>query len=495
MHRRTQRLPNPRQATIRRAIERASFAVLVLAATACGSGKETTEPAEKTAAGPRPEADFPAADREIQFQIADDLERTWTVAPELAPDTLRVECDDDKPTSVRFTSTLAERTFEVRTTEPIEFFVALNDGARAHTRIECVPVRIRFAGDYGEPGPLEERDLAAELAAGPLDAHLREMVEKRKIPGLAVVVTQGSETLFVGSYGVENIESGVAMTPDSPARLASATKVLTGLVFLAAAEDGVIDLDEPLEAYLDGTPDAWKGIPLWRVLNHTSGLPTMAKLEDHPAFADGGTDLSHRDLFDVLREFPLDFEPGSRMRYQQTGYSLLALLLMEQTGKGWDELLDEHVLRPAGMTQTRYGDSASGGPVNYELLDGAPAPTEYQYPRVMSMAGGYNTTAADLARLFHALHEGKIVDLDFLERQVLDPERLPEGQGYSLATIVKRFGTTPTLGHSGGGGLADLRFAPGERIGFAAVTNRGSSDLAYDVTDEVAEFLFGPPPS
>jgi len=432
-------------------------------------------------------------ERVIRYQIDSGPENPWTITPELSPDTLKVPCTEGSETKVRFASDLGELTFTLSGYDIADFDV-LFDESVAKTRVACAPPRLRFPGDYGVDAPLSERDLRAELNAGTLDSHIQEMVEARKIPGLAVVVVQGKETLFEEFYGVEEIASGEAITRDSSLRLASATKVLSGLLFLSAAEEGIIDLNATIGESLADAPEAWREIPLWRILNHTSGLPLISQPAFEELTEEERAALSHREVFDLLKDLPLDFEPGSSMRYQQSAYSILAMILSERTEKSWSELLEEHVFRPALMSQTLHGDSLGEHPASYRLDRGELQVEEYYYPEALSMGGGYNTTAEDMANLFKALNAGEIVGRDFLLSQIFDEARLPDGNGYSLATTAKTIGEHQTIGHSGGGGLADIRYAPEAEIGIGVFSSRGGSDFAFDVTDEIAGVLFGHAP-
>ena len=454
-----------------------------------GRGSPRARPIETA---PPTSASLRSNKKVIALQINGEPERRWTVAPELSPDTLRVECSDQAATKVRFTSDVDEKIFTVSGDEHLQFEVILSDGTKALTEIECIPLRIRYRGDYGAGKPSPD-NFAADLSAGILERHLQEMVEKRKIPGLAVVVVQDQKIIFQKSYGVSDRKTRRPFTGETPVRLASATKVLTGLLMLSLAEDGVIDLESPIETYLAKAPAAWRGIPVWRMLNHTTGIP---RLLSQPGFGKLSKQeqaaFTYRQVFDRIKDLPLDFQPGSDMRYQQSAYSVLAMFTTETTGKSWDELLELHVFGPANMTSTRYGDSLGDHPPGYVLDNGALRKEDYYYPRALSMGGGYNSSANDIARLFKSFRAGAIVSMDYLKSQVFRDERIADGRDrYGIATIVKEFENGATIGHSGGGGLADIRYAPDAKVGIAVFSNRSGSDIAYDITDEISELLLG----
>lgn len=363
------------------------------------------------------------------------------------------------------------------------------------TEIECVPPRLRFPGDYAETAT-GNRDFSRDFNSGVLAAHINQMVDQRRIPGLAVVVTQRPRTLFQQGFGVSDIESGTAFTPDSPAQLASATKVFTSLLMLSLAEDGVIDLAAPLGTYLADAPEAWRDVPLWRILNHTSGIPQILSNDRFQSLSeDEQLALTQREMFAMLRDLPLDYEPGTTMRYQQSAYAILAMAISERTGMDWDQLLQAHVFGPAGMTDTHYVSTVADPPPAYTLNRSTLSEAHNVYPGLLRMGGGYLSTAADMARLFAAVAEERIVSNAFLQSQVFAEDRIDENSGYSVATIVKNFATGRTIGHSGGGGLADIRYAPDLGVGIAVLSNRMGSSIAQDITDEISELLFGAAPA
>ena len=349
-----------------------------------------------------------------------------------------------------------------------------------------------------------DRSLPVASWAAKLDSSaLKEMIDRhvtdKAVPGTAVIITQGDRVIFQHEVGVSDVETRTPMSSHSPMRLASATKVISGLVFLAAAERGLLDLDASIETLLPDAPQAWAGIPVWRFLNHSSGVPMIVITPDFNEMTNAERAmLSSRQIYEMVRTWPVDFKPGEKTRYQQSGYAVLATVLTEKTGKSWDQLVHEFVFEPAGMTETGYGDSLTEHPISYGIDTGALVPQEYYYPPSLAMGAGYNTTASDMAKLFAALAEGRIVSQTFYRDNVFSPQYIMSrgrsdavGEGYSLATIVERFGDSRTVGHSGGSALADIRYAPDEEVGIAVLTNLNTDGIATGLTAEISSMIFG----
>jgi CubicO group peptidase (beta-lactamase class C family) len=326
-----------------------------------------------------------------------------------------------------------------------------------------------------------------------------ERLQAHGVPGAYVVVTLNGEPVFEHRHGHSQLHGDKPFDATTRARLASATKLLSGLTFLSMAEDGLLDLEATLGELDPALPEAFHSLPVWRVLNHTSGLPMLVVREDFNLMtAEQQAGLTAESIAAMLAEQAVDFAPGEAWRYQQAGYSLLARALEKRTGRSFFQLVEERVLHPAGMHDTVFPDADDVSPAyrgDKDALEWQAAP----YFTALAPAGGFESTGHDLVKLMRSLQQGEIVSLDFLQQQVLMKGRLyqrrgeVDGEGYGLATIVQRFGNATTLGHSGGGGLADIRLAPDQGIGVVVLTNRsGGTGVASEITEALSEALFGP---
>jgi D-alanyl-D-alanine carboxypeptidase len=337
------------------------------------------------------------------------------------------------------------------------------------------------------------------IDAEALDALIENKMREDEVPGIFVAVTRGETVIYQRSSGVHDLETKQPFGPQSRARLASATKFLSALAFLALAEDKVFDLEAELATLYPDTPPAWRHLPIWRILNHSAGLPMIVSRADFNALSGNEQlQLTAKQMIAMIKDEPLDFAPGEGWRYQQSGYAILAYALEERTGLNWEALLDRHVLQPAGMKQSKFTFPGKDQAPAYALADGQLVEQDAFYPRAMSPGGGYDTTGADIIALLATLSRDAIVSTDFLAQEMFAEGRVhrvgsdAEGEGYSLATVVQRYGDTRTIGHSGGGGLAEIRYAPAQRIGIVVLTNRtGGSRVTGEVVAAISEQLFG----
>lgn len=427
----------------------------------------------------------------IDLKIGNGEAFVWRIRPEKDVDPVQIYCPAQGSITVQFASESAIEDFQVSGLDYIEFVIVDGSGRPARTAIECFPEPINYKGDYAVTSE-GNRNYYQDLNSGTLDAHIRELMDNRAVPGLSVAVVQGNDILFQASYGLAEIESQTPFTNETQSRIASATKFLAMLAIVSLAEDGVIDINNNLGTYLPEVRADWANIPVWQIMNHTSGVPEILSNENFLALSDEErAALSYRDVFDIIRDKPLDFVPGAEFRYQQSAYTLLVMILTEATGKTWDELIKEHVFVPAGMTETSYGDWLTEHPRSYNLAKGKLISPPYFYPPTLSSGAGYNATSNDLTRLMVALNEGKIVNPDYLKAIAFNREYLLGIEGYGAGTVVKVFGDVATMGHSGGGDMADIRYVPDLGIGIFVISNREGSDIATSITTEISELLFG----
>jgi CubicO group peptidase (beta-lactamase class C family) len=320
------------------------------------------------------------------------------------------------------------------------------------------------------------------------------MMQVYNVPGLSVAVVKDQKVILCKGFGLSNLEKKTPFNENTVGRLASATKFLTGLVVLKMAEKGVINLNDPLKKYVNDIPKDWQSIPLWRLMNHTSGIPTTEKtpFDIDKMTEDEQKKLSERDLFELINKFPLDYKPGEKWRYQQTAFATMVMIITEKTGKSWHQVVRETILKPAAMSNTIHNElikyPADLVPKDYKFEDGGFVNMPYFYVLAQSTGAGYNSTADDMAKMFLALNKNQIVSLKFLKDEVYVKDRmypLNETASYSISTEIKPFGKFLTIGHSGGPDIANIRYSPDAKIGVAVLANRGTSGISEDLTNRI----------
>ena len=174
------------------------------------------------------------------------------------------------------------------------------------------------------------------------------------VPGIALAVIRNGEAALVRTHGCADLGSAIPVLPETNFRLASLTKQFTAACIMMLAERGCLDLDARLPELFGDFPAFGREIRLRDLLQHSSGLIDYESVIG-PNFAG---QLSDRDVFRIVRESGrTDFEPGSKFRYSNTGYALLAVLVEEASGTGFARFLSDNIFAPLTM----------GGTVAFEL--------------------------------------------------------------------------------------------------------------------------------
>jgi CubicO group peptidase (beta-lactamase class C family) len=300
---------------------------------------------------------------------------------------------------------------------------------------------------------------------------LREWFDRRvashEFSGVALVQRAGAQ-LFRYAGGIANRGHGVPVGEGTRFAVASVTKVVTAVTLLRLVERGAVRLDQALVEILPVEQRPVALTPrhtIHHLLSHTSGLSNYH--DDDATTWDSFTSSWDRvpmyhvrhpaDMLPLFRDLPAAFEPGTRFRYSDTNFILAGLAIEAVGGRPYIEAATDEVLRPAGMTDTRF-DALDMDPerlaAGYQVAGG---PYETWRSNIYSVTvtgmpdGGIITTADDLARLFDALLGGRLVSPEMVNRMTTPQGPLTNavGQyGYGLELVVVD-GAVTILGHGG----------------------------------------------
>ena len=262
------------------------------------------------------------------------------------------------------------------------------------------------------------------------------------MPGVSVAVMHRGALIFERGYGLADVETPTSATPQTVYRIASVTKQFTAALVMRLAEAGRLTLEDPLAIHLPGYPDHATKVAVRHLLNHTSGIRDYAELGTEYWLREFRLDLSEAEMLALFAEHPLEFEPGARHRYSNSGYYILGLVAERVAGAPYGEVLERELLDPLGLTNTQYCDNREIVPNRAEGYanerDGTLVNAIYVSTQVYGAAGALCSTAGELARWTELLHGGKVVSSDALERMT-SPTVLTNGDtvtyGYGLDLV------------------------------------------------------------
>jgi len=294
-------------------------------------------------------------------------------------------------------------------------------------------------------------------------------------PGVAVIVTKDGKTVFRKGYGRADVAAGTAMQADAPARVGSMTKQFTAVGILMLADEGKLALSDDITRFLPDYPTHGAKITIEHLLTHTSGIPSYTGKQ-------GFRDVMNKDVtvaqgIAFFKDDALEFVPGSRFSYDNSGYFLLGAIIEKASGLPYARFLEERIFKPLGMTHTGYEDARFQPVTGY---DGQARPVGAISMTWPYAAGALVSTVDDLARWQAALADGKLLRPDTL-RRAWSAHALNDGtpNPYGYGWFVGRLHGVDEVFHGGNitGFTSDAVWLPKEHVYVAMLANREADGI------------------
>ncbi|MCA1934747.1 MAG: beta-lactamase family protein, partial [Asticcacaulis sp.] len=192
-----------------------------------------------------------------------------------------------------------------------------------------------------------------------LDALAQAMIDTRLTPGLTLSVMHKGVMLYSKGFGQSDIDSAVSITPQTSLRIASITKQFTAVAILLLAEQGQLNVHDPLSKFLPDFPRAAE-VSLHQLMSHTSGMGDYINRQDHSILDAARTrDYSTDDILKLIRAGkPLyRFAPGMGWAYSNSGFTLLSSIVERLSGQSFADFCRKHLFERAGMANTTIDQS------------------------------------------------------------------------------------------------------------------------------------------
>lgn len=317
--------------------------------------------------------------------------------------------------------------------------------------------------------------------AARLNAYMADAVRFDHFSGVVLVARKG-KILLHRAYGFADAERRIPNEVTTRFRIGSVSKQFTAAGVMRLHELGKLRLTDSITKYIDGAPEAWRGITIEHLLNHTSGLV------DYTALSEASGDYlkrhhPHRAVLDLVRDKPLRSKPGEVFAYNNTGYYLLGLVVERCAGVKLTEYLSQQIFRPLALNRTDQNLTARPSrdrALGYTVNDGRFARASEADMRNLFAIGGISSTVDDLNRWQKALRTGKVLRPASVE-QIFTPGK----GGYGYGWIIDKLGSERRYYHDGGltPFSASLQILPDSDLTVIAISNRGDDGgirVAYD---------------
>lgn len=196
----------------------------------------------------------------------------------------------------------------------------------------------------------------AQTPEARIDSLLATVFKDKNGPGAVFLVAKNGKPIYRKALGKANIELDVAMAPDNVFQLGSMTKQFTAVAVLQLAEQGKLELKAPIAKYIPDYPNG-NNITIHHLLTHTAGIKDFTKMKSINSIAQ--KDLSPKEMVDFFKNEPVDFAPGEKFDYNNSGYVLLGYLIELASGETYEHYIQKHIFDPAGMSHSRYASDVA----------------------------------------------------------------------------------------------------------------------------------------
>jgi D-alanyl-D-alanine carboxypeptidase len=316
-------------------------------------------------------------------------------------------------------------------------------------------------------------------------------------PGAAVLVARNGKVVFRRAYGAANIETKTPLKPDDIFRIGSVTKQFTAVGILMLADEGKLSVSDDITKYLPDFPAQGKRITIEHLLTHTSGIRGYTDMPDFQKTINKRVAIN--EMIDRFKNEPLQFDPGTRWAYSNSGYFLLGAIIEKVSGMDYAAFMAKRVFIPLGMNDTAYEGHERN---NKKRVEGYTKADQFKLDELIDMsqpyaAGALLSTVDDLLVWNNAITAGKLLKPQTW-KAAFTPFTLADGSKttYGYGWQINKFQGKNTIEHGGGiNGFASngVRF-PDEGV-FVAVLNNaiGNANMTAAMEQKIIGIAMGKP--
>jgi CubicO group peptidase (beta-lactamase class C family) len=313
-----------------------------------------------------------------------------------------------------------------------------------------------------------------------------------RIPSAAIAIVHNGKVLRTAAYGLASLELPAPAGPHTLFEIGSITKQFTGIAVLQLAEQGKLGLDDAIEKYLPEVPAAWHGITLRQLLTHTSGLPDW----EGTGLLSLSRNYTLAEFMSLIASRPLGFAPGSRWAYSNSAFPLLGEVITRVSGMSYEAYVTEHVLRPAGMTETRFRHNDAVIPnraAGYVDSAGKYWSAEPRRPELLLPNGGILSSAVDMAKWCLAVERGGLLS-PRSQTLMMTPVKLSDGSSFNggIGWFMDSFHGHRMQLHNGAtpaGFSSVLYMYPDDKLCVVVLLSIDRGALVNDLATQIADLL------
>jgi len=330
-----------------------------------------------------------------------------------------------------------------------------------------------------------------------VDSLIKPWLDSAKIAGASIAVYKEGKPMLFKSYGYADLEHDVKLPVNASFEIGSVTKQFTCVAIFQLVEQGKLSLDDDFTKYVKFDTKGRK-VTVQQLMNHTSGIKGYTEMEAFMSIA--AHKLKRDTLLRLVEKEPFDFEPGTALIYNNSGFFILGLIIEKITGISYEEYVQKNLFEKIGMSNSYYCSKTKvtkNRAHGYDMGDKGLQQATYIDHTWPYSAGSLCSTAEDLAKWNDALHNGKVLSEE-MYKKLLNPAKLSDGSVARYAnglTITKVHGKR-RIEHGGGipGFLSANVYFPDDKISITVLMNTTGPVSPGKVSDFIADNLFGKDP-
>ncbi|WP_077367016.1 serine hydrolase [Anaerosalibacter sp. Marseille-P3206] len=323
-----------------------------------------------------------------------------------------------------------------------------------------------------------------------LDTYMKALQKHHNFHGSVLVAKDGKVLLNKG-YGFANFEQNTLNKSQTKFAIGSMTKQVTAMAIMQLNEQGLIDVEDTVSKYLPDFPNG-DLITLHNLLTHTSGLKNYTEIKEFLTLKPESKDPMI--VIDLIKDMPLEFEPGKEFRYCNTNYTLLGIIIEKATNMSFEDYLQKNIFAPLNMSSTGicYGK-------NNELYDATPylgylevVPVDDELVLTQAYgAGNIYSTVEDLYRWDRGLKTEQLVKKETLDKIFTEHVAVSEGGSYGYGWMIAHTDKGKQILHGGNtfGFTSNIAKYIDEDLTIIILTNNGYYNIS-SLTETLANIVF-----
>ncbi|WP_343558921.1 serine hydrolase domain-containing protein [Sphingobacterium sp.] len=269
-------------------------------------------------------------------------------------------------------------------------------------------------------------------------------------PGAVFLVSKQGVPIYKKAFGKANLELGVEMTTANVFQIGSMTKQFTAIAILLLSKQGKLSVEDPIAKYIPDYPNG-KNITIRHLLNHTSGIKDFTKMKTISTIAQ--KEMTPQMMVDFFKNEPVDFKPGEKFEYNNSGYVLLGYIIELTSGLTYQEYIEQNIFKKIGMSNSYYASDRSvikNRAYGYHLKK-----TGYVNKTVINFSVPYSSgalmsTVDDMLKWQNALKNHVLLGASDLA-SAFQKNKLNSGEevDYGFGWHLKNINGMPTMEHGG----------------------------------------------